>query len=51
MKRFGQSLGRAIALVDAPGLRLRPKPGWVRYSGAITAEEYEQKKADLLSRL
>jgi muconate cycloisomerase len=42
-KRFGQSLGRAIALVDAPGLRLRPKPGWVRYSGAITAESIKRE--------
>src|SRR5262249_50169783 len=37
-RRFAQSLGAAIGLIDAPGLVLRERPGWVRYSGAIMAE-------------
>jgi muconate cycloisomerase len=51
-RRFGESLGRAIALVDPPGLQLRPRPGWVRYSGAITAETpRRERKAAWLNRI
>jgi muconate cycloisomerase len=38
LRRFNCPLWFAIALVDAHGLRMRHSPGWVRYSGAITAE-------------
>jgi muconate cycloisomerase len=37
-RRFGQSVSRAIPLVAPPGLALRARPGWVRYSGAIMAD-------------
>ena len=51
-RRFGQSLGQAIPLVDAPGLVLRPRPGWVRYSGAITAETpRRERKAAWMNRI
>jgi L-Ala-D/L-Glu epimerase / N-acetyl-D-glutamate racemase len=51
-RRFGQPVGRAIALIDAPGLALRPNPGWVRYSGAITAESLKREvKAAWLNRI
>jgi len=35
---FGEPLGRAIELVELPGLRVRPAPEKVRYGAAITAE-------------
>jgi muconate cycloisomerase len=51
-RSFGQSLARAVSFVDAPGLLLRPRPGWVRYSGAITAETpRRERKAAWLNRL
>jgi muconate cycloisomerase len=51
-RRFGRSLGEAIALVDAPGLSVRPRSGWVRYSGAITAESpRRERKAAWLNRI
>jgi muconate cycloisomerase len=37
-RRFGESVGRAIELAQADGLNRFPKPRWVRYSAAITAE-------------
>ncbi|MDR3639255.1 MAG: enolase C-terminal domain-like protein, partial [Isosphaeraceae bacterium] len=37
-RRFGESAGQAIRLMNAPGLERRAVPGRVRYSGAITAE-------------
>jgi muconate cycloisomerase len=36
-RRFGQPLSAAVRLADVPGLRLKPRASWVRYSGAITA--------------
>jgi muconate cycloisomerase len=50
-RRFGHSVGAAIPLFDAPGLALRSRPGWVRYSGAITAETpRRERKAAWLNR-
>lgn len=37
-RRFGESIGRAVELAAAEGLRRHPSPQPVRYSGAITAE-------------
>ena len=37
-RRFGESVGRAVELADVEGLKRFPKPRWVRYSAAITAE-------------
>ena len=37
---FGESVGRAVRLVDAPGLELTETPTRVRYSGAITASSW-----------
>src|SRR5262249_603684 len=37
-RRFRESLARAIVLMAPTGVALKPKPGWVRYSGAITAD-------------
>jgi muconate cycloisomerase len=51
-RRFRQPLGRAIALVDALGIQLKPRPSWVRYSGAITADSPGREvKAAWLNRL
>jgi L-alanine-DL-glutamate epimerase-like enolase superfamily enzyme len=50
-RRYGQSIARAIQLVDAPGLERKPRPSWVRYSGAITAETpHREVKAAWLQR-
>jgi len=37
-RRFGESVGRAVELAHVEGLKRFPKPRWVRYSAAITAE-------------
>lgn len=37
-RRFGESAGRVVELVNVEGLRRHASPGRVRYSGAITAE-------------
>src|SRR5262249_52428169 len=51
-RRYGASIARAIQLVDVPGLVRPPKPGWVRYSGAITSETRRRElKAALLQRV
>jgi muconate cycloisomerase len=51
-RRFGEPLEQAIVLADAPGLVVRPRPGWVRYSGAITAETPgREQKAAWLNRI
>jgi muconate cycloisomerase len=36
-RRFEAPLSAAVKLADVPGLRVNDRPGWVRYSGAITA--------------
>jgi muconate cycloisomerase len=43
-QRFGESLGRAVALLDLPGLQRVETPGRVRYSGAITAESVRREE-------
>src|SRR4051794_10814984 len=53
-RRFGRSLAEVIPLAAAatPGLRLRSRPGWVRYSGAITAESPRREvKAAWMNRV
>ena len=51
-RRFREPMSRAVALIDAPGLQLRAKPGWVRYSGAIMAESSRREvKAAWLQRI
>jgi L-alanine-DL-glutamate epimerase-like enolase superfamily enzyme len=51
-RHFGESVVRAIPLVAAPGLVLNPKPSWVRYSGAITAESPRREvKAAWMNRV
>jgi muconate cycloisomerase len=51
-RRFGQSVSRAIPLMGIAGLHLRPRPGWVRYSGVITAESHRREvKAAWLNRI
>jgi muconate cycloisomerase len=51
-RRFGQSVSQAIPLMGIAGLRLRPRPGWVRYSGVITAESHRREvKAAWLNRI
>jgi muconate cycloisomerase len=37
---FGEPLGRAVELVDVPGVRLFPSPRNVRYGAALTAESW-----------
>ncbi len=37
-RRFGEPVGRAVELAQIEGLKRFPKPRWVRYSAAITAE-------------
>lgn len=37
-RRFGESIGRAVELIDVDGVERHPTPQPVRYSGAITAE-------------
>ncbi len=37
-RRFGEPVGRAVELAQFEGLKRFPKPRWVRYSAAITAE-------------
>ncbi len=37
-RRFGESVGRAVDLAPVEGIERFPKPRWVRYSAAITAE-------------
>ncbi|MGO9468918.1 MAG: enolase C-terminal domain-like protein [Isosphaeraceae bacterium] len=37
-RRFGESVGRAVELAQIEGLERFPRPRWVRYSAAITAE-------------
>jgi L-Ala-D/L-Glu epimerase len=43
-RRFGESLGRAILLVNAPGLQRHEAATRVRYSGAITAESEQRER-------
>jgi muconate cycloisomerase len=43
-RRFGKPLGRAVGLVDAPGLFHDDSPAWVRYSGAITADSDRRER-------
>jgi muconate cycloisomerase len=53
-RRFGRSLAEVLPLAAAatPGLRLRSRPGWVRYSGAITAESPRREvKAAWMNRV
>jgi muconate cycloisomerase len=51
-QRFGQSMGEAVALIAAPGLVVRQKAAWVRYSGAITAETpRRERKAAWMNRV
>jgi muconate cycloisomerase len=53
-RSFGASLAQAVALGSelVPGLALKPRPSWVRYSGAITAESPRREvKAAWMNRI
>jgi L-Ala-D/L-Glu epimerase len=43
-RHFGEPLGRALSLADAPGLETTAEPVRVRYSGAITAETERKER-------
>jgi L-Ala-D/L-Glu epimerase len=47
-RRFGESVGRAVELVKADGLRRFASPRRVRYSGAITAESSRAERISAL---
>jgi muconate cycloisomerase len=43
-RHFGEPLGRALSLANAPGFETTAEPARVRYSGAITAETERKER-------